>query len=118
MIANGGGHATHSFDVFAVVGGVSPLLDFCASSSESLEGIDGFFGIGFQQFVSDESLQVGLCEIGEQGLAVGAAVKGNVLTGLSRYGDNVCGTRVIDEKRARAFADRQVRGFICKRCET
>src|SRR5260370_41419714 len=100
MIANGGGHAAHSFDVFAVVGGVPALLDFSASSSESLDGIDGFLGIGFQRFVSGESLQVGLCEIGEQGFAVGAAVKGNVLTGLSRNGNNVRGTGMIDEKRA------------------
>src|SRR6267143_175840 len=118
MIADGSGHATHSFQVLAVVGGIPPLLDFTASSSESLDSSDGFLGIGFQRLVSDESLQIGLCEIGEQGLAMGAAVNGNVLPGLPRYGDDVRGTGVIDEKRAPAFTDCQVRSFIRKRCET
>src|SRR6266851_6734166 len=100
MIANGGGDAAHSFEILPVVGGVPALLDFSASGSESLGRSDGFFGIRFQRLVSDESLQIGLCEIGEQGLAVGAAVNGNVLTGLPRYGDNVRGAGVIDEQRA------------------
>src|SRR5258708_19578131 len=109
MIANGGGHAAHPFDIFAVVGGASALLDFSASGSESLDGIDGFLGIGLQRFVCGESLQIGLGEIGEQGLAVGAAVKVDVFTGLSRYGDNVRRTRMIDKKHTSAFPDRHVR---------
>ncbi len=46
------------------------------------------------------------------------AVNGNVLTGLPRYSDDVRGTGVIDKKRAPAFTDRQVRGFIRKRRKT
>src|SRR5258707_13405753 len=114
MIANGGGNAAYSFEILAVVGGVPALLDFSASGSESLDRSDGFFGIRFQRLVSDESLQIGLCEIGEQGLAVGAAVNGNVLTGLPRYSDDVRGTGVIGKKHAPAFPGRQGRGFIFK----
>ena len=101
-MANGRSYATHALQVFAGVRGITLFFDLGASRGESLNSIDRLFCVDLQRLIAEEGPQIGLLEIGQQCLAVSAAVGGDVFTSLPEMA-MTCGTH---DRRKRVLPSR------------